>query len=287
MKILKETIRSKFNELTKRQQVVAAYVSEHVEKVAFHTAKELGDITNTSESTVIRFCYNLGFSGYSDLQKVIQQTVVKEKHNETFEHYRHTTEALNGNQQLIELTLAEDIYYIHKLSDSIDMETLNVIIKRIIKSKNRIILGFRSSHAPASWLAFSLNVVIGNSHLYRVDMDDAIHIISQISTDSLVIAFSFPRYAQETLTFVQAAKKRGASILAITDNELSPVGILADYILKVESPAPSALKGMPVIFSLLNLIVNAVAVSDWEDVKKRLEDYENISYDFFPFVKPE
>jgi DNA-binding MurR/RpiR family transcriptional regulator len=287
MKMLKDKIRLKFNELTKRQQIVAKYVSDHTGKIAFQTAKELGDITGTSESTVIRLCYTLGFSGYSDLQKHIQDTVLNEKQKSPLENYRSSTGELTGSRHLFEHTIADDLAYIQKLAESIDEETLQAIIEKIIEAENRFVLGLRSSHAPASWLAFSLNVVLGKTHLYRGDTDDAIYLISQLSEKSLVIAFSLPRYAQETVSFVKAAKKKGATILAITDNELSPVGIYADYILKVETPSPSALKGMPVIFSLLNVLVNGVAVTGWEDVQKRLEEYENISQDFFPFVKPE
>ncbi|MCS0789833.1 MurR/RpiR family transcriptional regulator [Cytobacillus firmus] len=283
MKILKEKIRSQFNRLTKRQQIVAKYVSENSEKIAFHTAKELGEITNTSESTVIRFCYTIGFSGYSDLQKHIQDAVLSEKQKEPLKKYRNSTEELSGKQKLIEHILAEDVGYIQKISETIDINTLNAIIKKMVDCENRFVVGFRSSRAPASWLTFSLNIVIGNTHLYRGDTDDSIHIISQISERSLVIAFSFPRYAQETVTFVQAAKKRGASVLVITDDELSPAGIHANYLLKVDTPSPSALKGMPVIFSLLNVLVNGVAVNGWEkeNVQKRLVEYENISQDFF------
>jgi DNA-binding MurR/RpiR family transcriptional regulator len=287
MKQLKERIRINFEQLTKRQQIVAKYISDNSDKVAFYTAKELGDITNTSESTVIRFCYNLGFSGYSDLQKLIQDTVLREKQKDPLENYLNSTGSIVESNHLVEHTLTEDIAYISKLSSSINEEYLQSIINKIIDSENRFVVGFRSSHAPASWLTFSLNVVIGKTQMYRGDTDDAIYLISQITDKSLVIAFSLPRYTQETVTFVKAAKKKGATILAITDNELSPVGIHADYILKVETPSPSALKGMPIIFSLLNILVNGVAVTGWEEVQKRLEEYENISQDFSPFVKPD
>jgi DNA-binding MurR/RpiR family transcriptional regulator len=287
MKQLKEIIRSKYEELTKRQQIAAKYVSENTERIAFITARELGELTGTSESTIIRLCYSLGFSGYSDLQKHIQGTVLAVKQAGPLEKYRITTGALSQNQHVVEHTIKEDIGYIQKIASSIDEESLQAIIKKIRESENRFVVGFRSSYAPASWLAFSLNVVIGKTQMYRGETDDAIYLISQISDKSLVIAFSFPRYTQETIHFVQAAKKQGAAILAITDSEISPVGIHADYILKVDTPSPASLKGMPVIFSLLHVLVNGVAVSGWEEVQKRLEEYENISQDFSLFVKPE
>jgi DNA-binding MurR/RpiR family transcriptional regulator len=286
MKILSQKIRSHYPQLTKRQQIVAKYMSEHAEKIVVHTAKELGEITGTSETTVIRLCYTLGFSGYSELQKMMRETVLEQRKS-PLNKYRSATGALANDQQLAKHTILEDAAYLEKLAESIDEESMQAIIKKIIESENRFVVGFRSSHAPASWLAFSMNVVLGKTHLYRGDTEDAIYLLSQVTDNTLVIAFSLPRYAAETVAFVKAAKKKGAAILAITDNELSPVGIYADYLLKVETPAPSALKGMPVIFSLLNVLVNGIAVAEWEGVQNRLQEYETISQDFFPFFDPQ
>jgi len=111
--------------------------------------------------------------------------------------------------------------------------------------------------------------------------------MSRLTEKSLVIAFSFPRYAQETVSYVRAAKDRGASVLAITDHELSPIGIMADYLLEIKTAIPTALKGMPVIFSVLNVLVNGIFANDLENVQHRIDQYDRISKEsgLFPFAK--
>lgn len=287
MNHLKKTIRQKFESLTKGQQRIATYLVENMEEVAFRTAKEVGEVTGTSETTVIRLSYMLGFSGYSELQKLIQNSVLKKQQSDTLERFRESTRLRDAATSVIHETAKEDMEFIQRTLTSLDEKQLERIIEHILASDQLFIVGSRSSFAPASWLHFSVNLILGNARLYRGSADDAIHHMSQLTEKSLVIAFSFPRYAQETVSYVQAAKDRGASILAITDHELSPVGVKADYLLEVKTAIPTALKGMPVIFSVLNVLVNGIFAHDLENVQQRIDEYDRISREsgLFPFAK--
>jgi DNA-binding MurR/RpiR family transcriptional regulator len=278
-------IRKHFHTLTNRQKLVAEYILNHPHQVAFRKAKEIGELTETSETTVIRLCYTLGFTGYSHLQKDIQVSLLDHGQTDPLEKFKLSTGALSQNDDLIEHMKKQDIAFIEKTLDNLSKDIFQKVIEAILYSKKRFVVGLRSSYAAANWIAFSLNIVKGNTHLYRGEIDDAISLISNMDEESLVIAFSFPRYAEETISFVKTAKKKGAKILAITDNELSPIGLFADILVKAYTPSPTGLKGMPTIFSLINVIVSGVASSKWEEVESRINNYEQTSEKFFPFVK--
>lgn len=66
---IKELIEAHFNALSKKQQKVANFVLNNPTFVGTHSAAEVGKKAETSETTVIRFCYALGLEGYAELQK--------------------------------------------------------------------------------------------------------------------------------------------------------------------------------------------------------------------------
>jgi DNA-binding MurR/RpiR family transcriptional regulator len=74
METINVRIRKSFNDLTASQKLVAHYVLDNPKSIALYPAKEIGTLTNTSETTVIRFCYSLGYSGYSELQEEVRKT---------------------------------------------------------------------------------------------------------------------------------------------------------------------------------------------------------------------
>ena len=58
---------------SKRQRAVADYICEHPDMAAFMTAELLAQAVGVSESTVVRFALELGFNGYPDMRRSVQQ----------------------------------------------------------------------------------------------------------------------------------------------------------------------------------------------------------------------
>ena len=68
-------ISKRVDKLSKGQKRIAQYVTEHYDKAAFMTASKLGEIVGISESTVVRFAFELGYDGYPGLQKALQEMI--------------------------------------------------------------------------------------------------------------------------------------------------------------------------------------------------------------------
>lgn len=62
-------IQQEYNQLSKGQQKVAKYLLEQPGEFAVKLASEIGEQVGVSETTVIRFCYSIKLSGFSELQK--------------------------------------------------------------------------------------------------------------------------------------------------------------------------------------------------------------------------
>jgi DNA-binding MurR/RpiR family transcriptional regulator len=275
-----------YNTLTNSQKLISKFVLENPRLIAVNTAKQIGELTNTSETSVIRFCYALGLSGYSELQKEIRNFLLLSQDKEDpLKKFRESTGELDQDEDLLNAVIEQEKVHIEKTLQGLSQEVYLKSIDSILKAKKIVIVGFRTSYAPAYWLSISLNIIKGNCILYRGGIDDANYLISEMKNDWLVIALSLPRYVEETLSFVKAAQSQDVPILAITDDELSPIGTYADLLLKVTAPKPTALKGMSTIFALLSAMVTGVAAADKERVKQRVDRYENTSVEFNPFVQ--
>jgi len=61
--------------LSKGHRRIVEYIEEHYDKAVFMTASKLGEKVGVSESTVVRFALALGYEGYPQLQKALQELV--------------------------------------------------------------------------------------------------------------------------------------------------------------------------------------------------------------------
>ena len=68
-------IESLMPKLSKGQKLIANYIQTEYGKAAFMTAARLGETVGVSESTVVRFATELGYSGYPAMQKALQEII--------------------------------------------------------------------------------------------------------------------------------------------------------------------------------------------------------------------
>jgi len=283
---IRSRVRQVFDQLTASQKEVAKFVLKDTDRIATMSAKEIGAMTDTSETTVIRFCVMIGYSGYAELQKEVQNALVQARKignpirklgdtaaGEPTDAAEYIRQRLNFNAAHMERTLAQ-----------LSPPALEEAVERIRTAPHIIVIGLRASFAPAHWLAYALNILRGNTELYRGGMDDGNYLLSRIQPGWLVVAISFPRYMRETIEFAAEAKRRSAQILVITDDELAPLAFLADQVLKVETDQPTTLQGMPAVFSLLSTLTGYLAVRDREKVRQRLDKEQEIGEHSFYFI---
>ena len=63
--------------MSRGQRQIALYILNHYDRVGFMTASKLGAVVGVSESTVVRFAFELGYDGYPGLQRALQEIIRK------------------------------------------------------------------------------------------------------------------------------------------------------------------------------------------------------------------
>lgn len=68
-----ELLEEKRDKASKSHKKIADFILEHYDKASYLTAARLGECVGVSESTVVRFAYELGFDGYPMLQRALRE----------------------------------------------------------------------------------------------------------------------------------------------------------------------------------------------------------------------
>ena len=80
----------------------------------------------------------------------------------------------------------------------------------------------------------------------------------RIGPDDVIIGISFPRYSRRTVKAMQFARDRGATVVAITDSEVSPLAPTADHTLMAKSDMASFVDSLVAPLSLVNALIVAL-----------------------------
>ncbi|MED0673080.1 MurR/RpiR family transcriptional regulator [Aneurinibacillus aneurinilyticus] len=273
----REKISHHFHELTAGQKKVARYVLDHAHEFSKHTATEIGKKAGVSETTVIRFCHAVGFDSFMHMQQAVWDELLAS--NYTLQMHQSSSRIAENAQieerDLLDEIMRNDMFQIEKTFSQLSRSTFQQVIRCLAETPYILVVGHRTSHAPASWLAYSLNLLRGKTRLYRPDTDDMAQWITEFDSDWVIIALSFRRYAKETVQLAKFAKENGARVLTITDSMIAPAARYSDFVLPV-AVTDATLDSIPALFSLLNAIVTVLSAEKSEEITNTLTRYEQI-----------
>lgn len=267
-------IEKRYSSLSKGHKKIADYITANYDKAAFMTAAKLGNKVGISESTVVRFATELGYDGYPELQKNLQE-VVKNRLTSVQRMEVAGTTASGGD--ILEKALVSDIETIKATREQTSREAFNASVEAINKARHIYVLGVRSSAPLASFAAFYLNFVYDHVTLIEsTGTGESFEQTFRINSDDVCIAISFPRYSKQTINTLQFISDRGATVISITDSENSPIARFATHLLIARSNMVSFVDSLVAPLSLINALIAAAAKEKSEEVYNNLNTLENI-----------
>ena len=275
---LQNLIRENFVTMSKSQKKMATYVLDHPRDIALCSAAELGGRIGISESTVIRFSYTLGFSGYVELQKLMREHYFINESSTS--PYQYTEIKLSKEESFHRQVMEKDIQSIQATMDQIDAASYYAAVQRLSKAKSIYVLGLRTSYPAANWLSFSIGLVKENVHFIRPDTEDVIRTIASMNSNSVVIIISFHRYLKETLQIAELVRKQKAYIIGISDSMLAPIHEYSDVLFPVSTQNKSTFDAVAPLFSFMNAIVSGLIVEQKDAFKNRQLMYQSIPSHF-------
>ena len=271
---LQMRIEEKYRDLSKGQKRVAEYVLDNYDKAVFLTAARLGEVVGVSESTVVRFATQLGYKGYPEFQKALEE-LVRNRLNSI--QRMKVTYGRISQSQILETVLQSDIEKIKQTLNGIDHLAFNQAIDTILNARKIYVLGIRSCAPLAAFMSFYLNLLCDN--VIAVNTNSSSEIFEQlirIGEDDVIIGISFPRYSQRTLTALEFASKRKAKIITLTDSVHSPINIYSSCNLIARSDMASIVDSLVAPLSVVNALIVALCMKKQEEVIGTLETLEQI-----------
>lgn len=274
-----------FNTFSKGQKRIAKYILENYDKAAFMTAGKLGDAVGVSESTVVRFAADLGYDGYPEMRKALQEMV---KNRLTTVQRIEVAKELIESRDILTTILASDIEKIRLTLEEINKADFQRAVETIVNSDYIYVLGLRSSAALATFLGFYLNMLFPNVRIVNESSSSEVfEQILRIKSGDTLIAISFPRYSRRTLRAMQYARDRGAEVIGITDSPMSLVAQSATIKLCAKSDMVSFLDSLVAPLSLINALIVAAANISKNDLATDFGHLEAIWAEYEVYEKTE
>ncbi len=274
-----------FAQMSKSHKKIASYIMDHYDTAVFMTAATLGKEIGISESTVVRFAAGLGYDGYPEFQKALEEWV-KSKWNSL-----QQMGAKYGNSSQSEILTSVIRADMEKMEDTIhnlDPAAFETAVSSILEAKHVYVIGLRSCEPLASFLSFYLSMIRGDvMQLKTTSTTELFEQMIRVSDEDVVIGISFPRYSMRTLKAMEFANDRNAKVITITDSVHSPMNLYSSCNLLARSDMVSIVDSLVAPLSVINALVVALCVKAPEQASKNLKDLEEVWANYQVYLNDE
>ena len=247
------------DQLPRRLRQCADHIAANEDRIAVSTVADLAAGADVPPSALIRFCQILGFSGFSEMQRLFRGAYVP-----GWPDYATRLADLKlGGAGSPTALLAEFIeagrLSLDSLATSVDDAVLGRAVAELAVADTIHIVGLRRAFPVASYLAYVFEKMLVPAMLHdgigRLDHRFALR------PGDAVIAITFAPYSEETLALARDAADRGLPVVALTDRQASPLAKFSSAVLTVPEVDFGAFRALSAAIVLAMTLAVAVGAA--------------------------
>src|SRR5262245_1056743 len=256
--IVKE-LRRQYDGLTQSQRRIAEYIIEHSQEVAFSTVDQMAERIDVNPSTIVRFTYRLGLSGFTDLQERMQELVRRQLSRTGDPISEGLVAALEGTS--FGASLGHDWQRLHHTIVGLDAAAFDRAVDTLARARWIYVVAELSSFSVAHYFALALDQLRSNISLLAPNDAFGLPPPVEIKPEHCLVAFTFPPYPKATYHVAMWAKESKAKVIAVTNSPIAALGQIGDIVLLADSTGIGTQNSLVAPMAVANALLNGVAAA--------------------------
>ena len=231
---------------------------------------------------MIRFAQRIGFPKYYIFLEAFRK-LLKEKLTSA-DRFNLSLKENQSNAKGTTGSIWNEIRTLTLLEQEFPKQSFNKAVEKICKSDQVYVIGTRGSASLAQYLAYFLSKTKRNVSPITCGSSTNYDRLLHLKKEDLVLTIAFPRYPRETVGLVKFAKKKGADIIAITDQIDSPIADLATHSIIIPITFSTIFDSYCSAFSLFNMLVTEIGRVNQTESVELFKEFEELAKEVKIFI---
>lgn len=241
MKIYNESpvlkIRSLYETLHIKEKKIADVILTDPNKVVYLSVKEMAQKCGTAESSIVRFCKLLGYSGYSELKLEIAKSAFE---TDSLEHRQEpdTDISLNSTEGLTRRLFHDTAELFNRLPALMDCSALEAAAHAVAGAELLFVYGYIYS-GQIAYVFHERMKALGIPTFLAWDHISMKQNSRLAGSGSVSLFISHSGASKDSVGNAKQAKENGSRLIVLTTDASSPLARLADIPLIITLPSNS------------------------------------------------
>ena len=272
----KELILEHFKGLSPKMQEAARFIVDHPSDVVVMSMRAIAERSGIQPATFVRLAQQFGYSGWPELKAAFAADMGLQ--TERYGERAKNLVVRGENSQLLgELFSAQRQNL--KLTEDKCKSSLGRVASVLKRARTVHVAGFRASFPVAYSLAYGYRLFRNSVQLIDGQSGGLEMQLRVVEPGDVVVVISFAPYSREAMFVLEAAKKIGASVVALTDSLASPLALRADESLLFSVASPSFFPSVAAAVALTEALLELLVVDAGEAAVRQLEASESLLFD--------
>jgi len=270
-----ERLKSNFDKLTRAERQLAVAIMEKYPVSGLGSITIIAQNAEVSTPTVARFVQKLGYKGFAEFQAALRHELEEKTSNPIAKHSVWTESA--PKEHILNRFTDAVIGNIRQSLAHIDIEAFDQSCQHLADIDRAIfIAGGRVTRSLADYFFLHMQVARpGVTHIQMVS-NAWPHYLLDINQDDILVIFDVRRYENNALRMAEMAAEKGAKILLITDQWLSPISKISDWCFSNRIVVPSAWDSNVAGLLLVETFIADIQDKTWGITKQRMQRLETM-----------
>lgn len=185
---------------------------------------------NTSETTVLRFCRAIGLDGYPELRIALARAAQWEESDQGDTPITGKIDAADSLADVVSKITYADARAITDTARALDLAVLQQVVDALAEAGRVDIYGFGASALVGADLQYKLHR-IGRISFSWSDAHLALTSAAVLQPGDVAVGISHSGATIDTVDALKVAKRHGATTVAVTNYDPSPITEAADQVL--------------------------------------------------------
>lgn len=259
-------------QLSSQLRKAARFLVDHPDDVALVSMRVLASRSAVTPTTFVRLARRLGFDDWAALRRPFENRL--RSGNAPF---AAKADALvrRGPEAVFAESLRATIANLGAADAGNDGREIARACAILERAQRIRVAGFRSCRAPAHSLVYLCRMFRHDVVLLGSDGGALEAELAAIGRKDAVVAIGFAPYSRELGPVVEAARRHGASLIAVADSMAAPIARRADVTLRFSTESPSFFPSVAAALAIVEALAATMLARSGPAAAARVRDTES------------
>ncbi len=239
---------------------IGSYILDNENNVAFSSIYTLSHDLDVSTSTLVRFAKSLGYSGYQDFKKKLQEEIQHKL--QPYEKVSLSKLGELSEEQRLQKLIQNEYGNLRETLSALRLSDIESIIHILKKCEHIYIAGFGITRHFAQILQTTLlSSQTKDVFLITGSISDYYPQLKNFSSNDAMFILTFPPYSSEVLHVTEVVKKRKGTLCLFTDSANCPIYSDADIIFKCITNSLLMANSFVGLVSTIHILIHVLLLS--------------------------